>query len=670
MNYSPEKLRKMYDTAIIPNQGDKTLKSIFNLMMDRNKNRTSTIYFNDHNRLIKYTFKKTKQNSIRFAQYISEELHNVEKNTVVILKMANGPHWCEILWATLMCGYRALLVDAKTSVEGVMNLARQAKSKAIITDDGHRYTELKKVRSSDIIEGSPSKSKFEGTWADEIIFCSSGTTGDVKMMVYDGSSLCGQIAEAYDIPNYCKDNNLCYPKYYGELRNLAMIPFHHVFGLLVLVFWYQWFGGALVYPSSNMPSDLLRACQVGKVTHILSVPLLWESIASSTKRKIEMMDDKKKALIQKMVDFNMGKIDKKEAGFAANPIVKRILQKKLLGTKVKFCITGGGAVSLESAEFINAIGYPLHNGYGMTEVGVASVNLSDSLEDRLTGNIGTPFYGVEYKILPSADNPKRGELLIRSKAMHVRTIIGGVERPAAVDEEGFFHSGDIAEQDENGMYYIKGRIKDVIINSNGENIFPDELELYFRKLPHVLHYSVLGVKQSKGSNEDIVLVLEVENTVKQEDIDELEKEIKSIVLPHDVVISNIYLAKNKLPTSNNMKIKRFAIKQAIESKTDEYRLISVKAEEKTLKKFSQDEVENYVNPIRTIFSEVLILPEFKIEAGSHWINDLGGDSMSYVEMIQKVEEHFNIKFNEKLYGKMACLADVATEVINAKKSKK
>jgi len=670
MNYDPKKLREMYDTAILPNQGDRTLKSIFNLMMERNKNRVSTIYFNDNNKVRKYTFKRTKENSIRFAEYIDADFRKIKKNTIVILKMANGPHWCEILWATLMSGYRALLVDAKTSFEGVMNLAKQAKCEAIITDDSHRYTEIRKLRASDIIEGAPNKSKYVGEWADEIIFCSSGTTGNVKMMIYSGESLCGQIAEAFDVPNYCKDNNLCYPKCYGDLRNLAMIPFHHVFGLLVLVFWYQWFGGASVYPASNMPSDLLNACQAGKVTHILSVPLLWESIATSTKRKIEQMDGKKKALVSKMIEYRSGKITKEEAGIAASPLFLKVLQKNLLGTKIRFCITGGGAVSLEAAEFINAIGYPLHNGYGMTEVGVASVNLSDDVNDRLTGNIGTPFYGVEYKIAPTEEGGNTGELLIRSKAMHIRTIIGGVESPAQVDEEGYFHSGDIASQDENGMYYIKGRIKDVIINSNGENIFPDELELYFRKLEHVTHYSVLGVKNPKGKGEDVILVLEVENTVTQDDLDNLEKTVKEIKLPHNVVISRIYLSKAKLPTSNNMKIKRFAIKKSIEENTGEYRLISSKEKEKALRQFDKNTIEKYVNPIKKIFSEVLVLPEFKIEVESHWINDLGGDSMNYVEMIQKVQETYNITFDESLHGQMTCLADIVTEAQKAVDNKK
>ena len=81
-------------------------------------------------------------------------------------------------------------------------------------------------------------------------------------------------------------------------------------------------------------------------------------------------------------------------------------------------------------------------------------------------------------------------------------------------------------------------------------------------------------------------------------------------------------------------------------------------------------VESIIGPIREIFSKVLILPTFKIEDDAHWINDLGGDSMSYVELIRDVQDRFGIEFPEELLGQMATVNDFVYEVARLQKATK
>ena len=211
-------------------------------------------------------------------------------------------------------------------------------------------------------------------------------------------------------------------------------------------------------------------------------------------------------------------------------------------------------------------------------------------------------------------------------------------------------------------------MKDIIINANGENIFPDELEIYFKGLPFVNNLSVLGtVSKDKALHEDITLVLEIDDKATEEAIKELEKTIRDIKLPHDCKIDNIYLAKNRLPIANNMKVKRFVIKKEIENGSNKFVLINAKKVSPKTRKFSEETIKNVLPKVRQLFSKVLVLPTFKIDDEDHWINDLGGDSMNYVEVIQEIDHAFNIEISEEQYGQLTCVNDFVEEIVRLQK---
>lgn len=638
-----------------------TFQDIYESIMARNKNNVASEFVNEKGKIKHYKYKVADANTNMYATGIARKLKDFEEGNVVVLKHANSPVWPELFWAILMAGFKPLLVDARTSKEGTENLIKQAKAVGIVTDDMFVY-EIKKIVPEDLIEYKGSK--FSPRWADEVIFCSSGTTGDVKMMVFNGKNFCHQICCSLDMPKETK--NIMYPRCLGKVKNLAMVPFHHIFGFVAVFLWYSYYGSTLVYPASLAPSDIQGICQKAKVTHVYSVPLFWDSLAQQVTRKFALLEESKQELLKKMMAFNLGEMSKEEAGLAASGIARKKIQGMLLGSHVKYCISGGGFLSQETLRTINGLGYNLYDGFGMTEIGVTSVELSDDVKVRLLGRIGHPLHGVEYKI-------KDGQLFVKSPTVHVKEIIGGVIKDTEFDEEGFFPTGDIAEVDENNGYTLKGRQKDVIINSDGENIFPDELEIFFKDLPHVNHLCVLGVSKKGVKNaEDIVLVLEMDNSVKEEELKGLDKLIKEIEpkLPHKVKIAQTFLSKGKLPLANNMKVKRFVIRKAIEGETNEYIPINQEHKMKKFEGFDKETIEKILVPTREIFSKVLLLPTFKIEDDAHWINDLGGDSMSYVELIKELQDKFDITFKEETLGVMASVNDFVQEIAELKKKNK
>lgn len=663
------KIKKFLEKSRLLDNTNKTFKDIYQLSIIDNKKAVCCQFYNESGKLKQYKYSKFNKN-VRIASYNLLDLLDKEGiGRPIVLKMRNNPHWGEMFWAILACGYTPLLIDARTSRKGTMNLIKQSNAFAIITDDENDFG-IDKFMLVDLLENNGELDILNNVWNDEVILCSSGTTGDIKLMVFSGFNFVNQIQSALFLADETKD--LMYPNTFGKIKILAMIPFHHIFGFVAVFLWFTFYGKTIIYPSSLAPSDILNVCQRVGITHVFSVPLFWDSMTQTLNRKADLMSPKKAKLIKDMIAFNNHEIDKKTAGKAALSLVRKTVQKKVLGCKVRYCISGGGYLNELTNKTINGVGYPLYNGYGMTELGVTSVSLSNDVKERLKGNIGHPLHGIQYKIVSEdPKKPNHGQLFVKSNIIHQREIIGGVEQTTSLDSDGYFATGDIAEMDENGNYYIKGRIKDVIINADGENIFPDELELFFKDIPHVSNLTIFGLKEGNSTNEKIVLVIETDMSCKDEDLEHIKEELndRKTSLPKNGKIDEIYISKNKLPIANSMKVKRFEVKKSIQNNDPNYVSINQKEEKKQIIGFTDNEIDQIREPLRAIFAEVLYLQKGNIKNDSHWINDLGGDSMSYVELLQKSESHFDVKLDENLYGKLATLDDFSEAFLKALKEK-
>ena len=638
------------------NEKDLTIKTIYDYTFEH-KTGTAFEYFDINNDFKKMSYRKFYNLTNKFASIISEKLKDKPKHSVVILKLSNSPEWCISFYAILMAGFKPLLINAATRKDGVMNLARQAKAVGIVTDDPFNYEDLTEIYIDLLYFKKPNKN-FVPEWEDEVIFCSSGTTGDVKLMVFNGQNLCHQIASCLDMPY--ETDTIMYPRSYGKIKLLAMIPFHHIFGFVAIFLWYSPYNETFVFPSSMNSAEIQKLCITRKVSHVYSVPLFFDSVARQFNRTMDMAEEPIKGYLKALLDMNL------EGGKPLNKIVVKKIQKKLLGPSIRMCISGGGYLSNETMRTINGIGYPLYNGFGMTEIGVTSVELTKDLDTRLKCSVGKALHGVEYKI---AGDAKQGELLVKSKSIHVKEIIGGVVQDSVFDEEGYFHTGDIAEMEEDGRVYLKGRAKDVIINSNGENIFPDEIEFFFKDVKGLDSYTVLGIKKNKDSHEEAVSLVAVVKDINEEAIGELTSEVNKVSkkLPNGVKIDEIYLTTKALPIATNRKVKRLAVKQAIESGSLDYVNSNNVGKAKEVVNFDDDVIMNILVPVKKLFAKVLLLKESDIANDAHWINNLGGDSMNFFELVTLVNEEFNINIPDEKFIYLTSVNEFVKLIIELKK---
>ncbi|MCH5152329.1 MAG: AMP-binding protein, partial [Clostridiales bacterium] len=151
--------------------------------------------------------------------------------------------------------------------------------------------------------------------------------------------------------------------------------------------------------------------QKHEVTHIFAVPLLWHSLHREIMKQVKTLDDKQQRRFEKGVKLSLSVQNLfPNLGLKFAKRIFREVQEKTFGPSVKFAISGGGYISDDALKIVNAIGYPLFNGYGSTEIGITSVELRSRPKYRLQASVGKPLPTVEYNI----DN---GVLLVRGSSL-------------------------------------------------------------------------------------------------------------------------------------------------------------------------------------------------------------------------------------------------------------
>ena len=645
-----------------------TIQDIFEMSFKMSNLKTFAIYTNEKKKMTKMSYSEFRSKTYNTASKLHKFLYTLPKGSLVALKLETSPLWMLFFYSILMCGFKPLLLDPRLDVAMTTNIILKSNAVALITNERKDYPFL--VFNAGEINEEKSDYSFIESWENEVVFCTSGTMGEVKLVVFDGNALCHQINAAQALPERTRD--IIYPNSMGELKVLVVLPFHHIFGFVANFLWYSFFNKVLVFPHSKAPNDVAYIAQKQRVTHIYSVPLFWDYIAKATRRSAELEGKNRLDMLNKLLLFNTGKISKADAGNAAYRFSLASVQNTILGTNVRFAITGGGFIYKDTLNVINGLNYPLSNGYGMTEIGITSVEYSEDVAKRLKGSIGKPLYGVTYKISPIDNLMKKkqdeniGELLVKSPYIHTKMIVNGEEKHAELDDEGYFHTGDIVKSDKTGRYFIKGRVKELIINANGENIFPEEIEEKFHDIEGIQNLCVIGMKKNKSNDEDVVLVIETKDDVNDDKFITLKKLIhdrnKSIGLKYSV--NKVYISLDKLPLSSNRKIKRNDVKKRILDKPNRYTPLEREVDVKNYQGFEEAKVVDTLKSLREIFARVLLLPTYKISDEGHWIDDLGGDSMSYVELVKEIEDTFHITFEEENYGKLVNIHDFAMYLLN------
>lgn len=243
---------------------------------------------------------------------------------------------------------------------------------------------------------------------------------------------------------------------------ISILPMAHMYGM-AFEFIFEFCSGCHIYYLNRIPSPAIIAQAFTEIKPkvIIAVPLVIEKIIR--KRVFPKIQNNKMRLL-----LNMPVINKK-----INQKIKEQVAAAF-GGEVYEIIIGGAAFNREVEAFLTRIGLPFTVGYGATEC--APIITYADYNDFVPTSCGKAVVHMEVKINSSDPQNVPGEILARGLNVMLGYYKNEEATREALDEEGWYHTGDLGLMDENGNVFIKGRSKNMLLGSNGQNIYPEEIE--------------------------------------------------------------------------------------------------------------------------------------------------------------------------------------------------
>jgi long-chain acyl-CoA synthetase len=457
----------------------------------RHKSETAVAFFRGY-RIERWTYGHIADEASRFAREL--ESRDIGRADTVLLWAENSAEWLVAFWGCVLRGCVAVPIDRISTGEFASRVAEQVNAKLLVFSHGvpARQVAVPSLSIESVCETiarhscapytSPPLSRSDTL---EIIF-TSGTTAEPRGVVISHGNVLANIEPLEgEIRKYLR-----YERMFHPLRFLNLLPLSHVFGQLLAIFISPILGATTVFLESSSPAALLETIRRESVSVLVAVPRMIESLEREIERWLE----------------SHGGPERFRKDFAAaegQHFLRRWWRFRrihnLLGWKFWAFISGGAALPEPVESFWHRLGYAVIQGYGMTET-TSLITLNHPFHLG-KGSIGKLFPGLEMKVSPE------GEILVRGENIASGYWRNKELRPV-MDEQGWFHTGDLAQTDDEGRLYFKGRQKNVIVTPAGMKVYPEDLEGALRAQAGVKDCVVLGIEREGNAEACAVLLLD------------------------------------------------------------------------------------------------------------------------------------------------------------------
>lgn len=381
----------------------------------------------------------------------------------------------------------------------------------------------------------------------ELLF-TSGTTGIAKGVMLSHKNICFDLMIAPTIL-----------KVHPWDVFFSVLPIHHTYegtcGFLMPLY-----KGAAIAYCEGLKHIVKNLSEVSP-TMFLGVPALFETLYKTIMKNIRKQG--KEGLVKKVLAVN--KVTKKIGIDLNKKLLKDIL--KVFGGRMRVLISGGAAIDPAILQFFNDLGFIAVQGYGLSECAPMGALNPDQHKYMRNASVGHILPGMDVKI-EDKDEDGIGEICLKGD----NVMLGYYNMPeetAKVIKDGWFYTGDQGYIDDEKFIYITGRKKNVIIASNGKNVFPEELEYLLSKIPYVNESMVWGADNERNGDITIVAAIrpdmeEVEAVIGKNPDEEAVKKLLweevdkvNAELPLFKKIRNIAVRNEEFEKNTSKKIKRF-----------------------------------------------------------------------------------------------------------------
>ncbi len=297
------------------------------------------------------------------------------------------------------------------------------------------------------------------------IVYTSGTTGRPKGVMLSHHNILFDVYAAADrVTGYPDD------------RFLSFLPLSHMFERTACYYMAMAIGAEISF-SRGVP-ELGEDLASERPTLIITVPRIFERIHARLMDKLAHESAFKRRLFEQAVEIGWARFEHSQGHapwsprLLLHPLLDRLVGAKVrarLGGRLRYAISGGAPLPYEIARMFIGLGVEIIQGYGLTET--SPIITGNRPDDNDPASVGPPLKGIEIRL---GDND---ELLTRSPAVTLGYLNDPEATAALIDEDGWLHTGDVARIDDSGRVHITGRIKDILVLSNGEKIPPGDMEI-------------------------------------------------------------------------------------------------------------------------------------------------------------------------------------------------
>lgn len=391
------------------------------------------------------------------------------------------------------------------------------------------------------------------------ILYTSGTTGKPKGVMLTHGNIISDVAACYSAVQI------------GQERFLSVLPMHHTFECTAGFLLPLYSGSSITFARSLKSNQILEDLKASRATVMLGVPLLFQKMLDSIYKAIE-----RKPFVQRQAFKAILKAVKAAERLGNEhlgvKLFKSLREKAGLG-HLRLMVVGGAPLMPHVPVEFRRLGFTMLQGYGLTEA--SPVLTFNRGRNATPESIGTPLPGVEVRIL-EPDSNGIGELLFKGP-MVMKGYYNNPEATAEVlmkDENGdiWLRTGDLGMQDKNGLLYVSGRAKNLIVTAAGKNVYPEEIEAELNMSPFILESMVYG--QRTEQNEEEVRAVIVPNyeeigshlaasKMTDQAVQELiSREVRKVNqrLASYKKIKGFILVEEELPKTSTRKIKRHLFK--------------------------------------------------------------------------------------------------------------
>jgi long-chain acyl-CoA synthetase len=582
-----------------------------------------------------YTYADLRELATRAAAFFAS--HGIRNGNRVMLFSHNAPEWGMTYFGVLKAGATCIPVDPESTTEEVVNFARAGEASGIVISD-----KLKEERSSlpeqlkeagledvriwtfdqvfELVDENTEKdrvallpTRVTAQSVASLIF-TSGTTGRPKGVMLSHRNLTSMVSMLSSVFDMDTSDGV-----------LSVLPLHHTFEFSTGFLTPLSRGAQITYLPELTSEHLARAIKNGHVTGMVGVPALWELLHRRIRNRLH---DRGKLVAEGtdlLIKFNAWLRDQTPLNLG------QILFYPIhegMGGRIRYFISGGSALNEKVQRDFQGLGFTILEGYGLTEA--SPVLTVTRPENRmLAGTVGKSLPGVEIRIA-EPDAAGVGEVIARGPNVMVG-YFGNEEATKKTLIDRWLYTGDLGRLDDDGNLYLVGRSKDIIVDTNGKNVYPDEVEEVYQDSPYIKELSVIGLPDGIGEKVACMVVPDHDYDISlsradlRQKIEEHFRDVSS-KLPYYKRVKLLHFTDDELPRTATRKVKRRDVLTLMQQLEERTRGGEARGEELTGDAAWLTEIVASVS--NRALDEVSVNTR---------LGDLGFDSLMFVELAQAIE---------------------------------